>query len=78
MPMKIKSNKFYFLIIFLFGIMDVFAGPGGSGPLLPMQKSKLPPPGLSIDENSVIIIAIALLFGIYIVYSNMLKTKTPI
>ena len=78
MPMKIKSNKFYFLIIFLFGIMDVIAGPGGSGPPLPMQKSKPPPPGLSIDENSVIIIAIALLFGIYIVYSNMLKTKTPI
>ncbi|MFV8359085.1 hypothetical protein [Flavobacterium sp. LS1P3] len=78
--MKIKSNKFYFLIIFLFGIMDVFAGPGGSGPPVPTQKSKPPPPppGLSIDENGVIIIAIALLFGIYIVYSNMLKTKTPI
>jgi hypothetical protein len=76
--MKIESNKFYFLIIFLFGIMDIFAGPDGSGPPAPTFKRPPPPPGLSIDENSAIIIAIALLFGAYIVYSDMLKTKTPI
>lgn len=76
--MKIKSNTLYFLIIFLFGIMNVFAGPGGSGPPAPTAKKPPPPPGLSIDENSVFIMILALLFGIYIIYSNTLKTKTPI
>ena len=79
--MEIQSNKFYFLIVFLFGIIDVFAGPGGSGgsgPPAPTAKKPPPPPGLSIDENSMIMVSIALLFGIYIVYVNMLKTKNPI
>ncbi|RDI56986.1 hypothetical protein IQ02_00884 [Flavobacterium glaciei] len=76
--MEIKSNKFYFLIVFLFWIIDVFAGPGGSGPPVPLKKKPPPPPGLSIDENSIILVSIALLFGIYIVYVNMLKTKKPI
>ncbi|MFV8371455.1 hypothetical protein [Flavobacterium sp. LB2P74] len=76
--MKIESNKVYFLIIFLFGIMDVLAGPGGSGPPAPTARKPPPPPGLSIDENSIVVMVIALLFGIYIIYDNMLKTETPI
>jgi len=42
------------------------------------RKKPPPPPGLPIDENIFILIIIALLFGIYIIYSHRLKTKTPV
>jgi hypothetical protein len=75
--MKIESNKFYFLIIFLFGIMSAFAQtppvPSPTG-----RRRPPPPPGLPIDENVFILIIIAVLFGIYIIYDFKLKTKTPI
>jgi hypothetical protein len=66
--------------------MDVFAGKGsGTGPPAPTAKSSAvnefgppPPPGLPIDENIFILMIIAILFGIYIIYSFKLKTKTPI
>lgn len=83
--MKIDSNKFYFLIIFLLGIMNVFANQRGfelpilrfriQGPPMPTPPPP-PPPGLPIDENTVILMMIALLFGIYIIYNNKIKTKT--
>ena len=45
----------------------------------PMGRRKPPPPpGLPVDENIFIIVIIAALFGIYIIYSFRLKTKTPI
>ncbi|TDE54956.1 hypothetical protein [Flavobacterium sp. GT3P67] len=74
--MKIFKNIFFIIIIFLFGIMDVFAGPTPPNPF--GKKKPPPPPGLPIDENICILMIIALLFGIYIIYNNMLKTKTPI
>jgi hypothetical protein len=84
-PMKIESNKFYFLLIFLFGIMNVFAGPGSKPPPAPPPNARgastqgiTPPPGLSIDENSCILMIIALLFGIYIIYRHYIKTKATI
>ncbi|KIA87152.1 hypothetical protein OA85_05945 [Flavobacterium sp. AED] len=75
--MKIESNKFYFLIIFLFGIMNAFAGdPPAPSPF--GRKKPPPPPGLPIDENIFILMIMTVLFGIYIIYSFRLKTKTPI
>jgi hypothetical protein len=77
--MKIVSNKFYLFIAFLIGTLCSIAG----NPALPEpnpfgRRKPPPPPGLPIDENIFILIIIALLFGIYIIYSHRLKTKTPI
>ncbi|MFV7235129.1 hypothetical protein [Flavobacterium sp. ZB4R12] len=45
----------------------------------PMGRRKPPPPpGLPIDEHIFIAMIIAVLFGIYIIYSFKLKTETPI
>ncbi|MFV5690552.1 hypothetical protein ACM55K_00855 [Flavobacterium sp. LT1R49] len=68
-----KVIKFFFLtiIVFTLGIFDVL----GQGPPAPAPPP--PPPGLPIDEDIFIGIIIALLFGIYVIYSFRLKTKTP-
>lgn len=64
--------------------MDVFAGKSsGTGPPAPTAKSHgvnnvTPPPGLPIDEHIFIVMILAVLFGIYIIYSYRLKAKTPI
>jgi hypothetical protein len=77
--MKIVPNKFYLLIAFLFGTLCAIAGNGGPPvPNISGRKKPPPPPGLPIDEHIYTIIIIALLFGIYIIYSHRLKTKTPI
>lgn len=76
--MKALLVKFYLLIFFLFGMLSAFAGNGaGSGPPSPTGKTP-PPPGLPIDENIFLLVGIAILFGIYIIYKNNLKTKNPI
>ncbi len=75
--MTIKLNKLYFILIFLFGIVDLFAGPGGSGPPAPTARKPAIPPGLTIDDN-VSVPIIAMLLGIYFIYRYQQKTKTPI
>jgi hypothetical protein len=75
--MAIKLNKLYFILIFLLGIVDLFAGPGGSGPPAPTARKPPPPPGLTIDDNAVILI-LAIFLGIYFIYGYQQKTKTPI
>jgi hypothetical protein len=70
--MKTFRNKFLLTAsLFLLSSL-LWADPPEPGPPVP------PPVGLSIDENSMILIIIALLFGIYIIYKNRVKTKTPI
>jgi hypothetical protein len=61
--------------------MHAFAG-NADGPPAPSPTGKAPPSPpvlvVPIDENIVILMIMALLFGIYIIYINALKTKTPI
>ncbi|MBG6111835.1 hypothetical protein H4V97_002203 [Flavobacterium sp. CG_23.5] len=75
--MNILPNKFYLFIAFLFGTLYAIAENPPPPPLTGRRKPP-PPPGLPIDENILTLIIIALLFGIYIIYSHRLKTKTPI
>ena len=75
--MAIKLNKLYFMLIFLLGIVDLFAGPGGSGPPAPTARKPPPPPGLTIDDNFLVLI-LAIFFGIYFIYRYQQKTKTSI
>ena len=75
--MKILPNKFYLFIAFLFGTLCAIAGNPPPVPNPAGRRKPPPPPGLPIDENIFILIIIALLFGMYIIYSHRLKTKTP-
>ncbi|MFV5694377.1 hypothetical protein ACM55G_02915 [Flavobacterium sp. LB3P122] len=69
--MKVFKKGFFTIILFALSIFDVL----GQGP--PPPAPPPPPPGLPIDEDIFMGIIIALLFGIYIIYSFRLKTKTP-
>lgn len=58
--------------------MDLTAGNGsGLGPPSPTGKKKPPPPpGLPIDDSIIVLFILALIFGIYIIYTNKIKAKT--
>lgn len=73
--MKIIANKLFIVVIYLLGVSNAFAAPH---PPPPTGKKPPPPPGLPIDENILILLIIAVLFGIYIIYNYHIKTKTPI
>jgi hypothetical protein len=75
--MKVVSDKFFLLLVFLLGTMYAFAG-NADGPPAPSptgKKKPPPPPGLPIDENIMILVVIAILFGMYIIYKHSVKRK---
>lgn len=74
--MKTIVTSFFIIVVCLLGVSDTFAAP--HPPLPNNGKKPPPPPGLSIDDNLYVVFILALLFGIYIIYSYNLKTKTPI
>ncbi|WP_072989049.1 hypothetical protein [Flavobacterium segetis] len=55
----------------------IYTSAQGGGITPPPPPPPPPPPGLSIDQNIFILIIIALIFGIYLIYSKTLKIKTP-
>ncbi|NGY36453.1 hypothetical protein FQU23_002890 [Flavobacterium sp. XN-5] len=84
--MKVMLDRFFLLLVFLAGAFCSFAAKGKEPPqpnpagknnsaLTTFSGPGPPPPGLPIDENILILIIIALLFGIYIIYNHRLKTK---
>ncbi|MEZ7499130.1 hypothetical protein QO200_10290 [Flavobacterium sp. Arc3] len=80
--MKDLQNKYYFFVFFLFGMLRAFADgvspPPPDDPVVTADGLPPPPPGFAIDENIFMLLSIAILFGIYIIYKNNLKTKSSI
>jgi hypothetical protein len=74
--MKTFRNRFLLTLAFALSCIGVFAqGP----PEPPPEPTSVPPPvGLPIDSNIIFLLIIALLFGIYVIYKDRLKTKYPI
>lgn len=76
--MKIGQNKFYLLIAFLSGVFVSWAKFSSRTPPAPASPMSTPPPdGLPIDENILILVIVASLFGIYTIYKHRLKVKAP-
>ena len=81
--MKAISNKFLVFIFFLFGILN---GMAKATPPAPNSKIAVavddppppPPPGLPINEHLFYLLILAVIFGIYIVYSRKIHNKTVI
>jgi hypothetical protein len=88
--MKIVSQRFLFIVFSTLCSAMAFAQDCGGvdqpaccggvdqpacppGP--PTPGPPPPPPGLPIDENIMILVVIALLFGIYIIYKHSVKRK---
>jgi hypothetical protein len=77
--MRIFINIFFVVVLFLLDIVGVMAGPNPPVPS-PRKKGGGPPPnpGLPIDQDLVILLIIAVLFGVYVIYKHQLKQKTPV
>jgi len=86
--MKIVSKRFLLTILLVLFRTAVFPQADPNCPCGPYVGSgdgdPPPPPGLCnpcpvpIDESIMILVVIAVLFGVYIIYKNNLKTKSPI
>ncbi len=74
--MKTIKNKFFFIIICLFGVLESFSAP--SPPMPTGKKLPPPPPGLPIDEDLYLVLVLGLIYGIYFIYNYQIKQKTPI
>ncbi len=86
--MKIVSQRFLFFVFSTLCSVVVFAQetlpePCGDPPLqpcaLPQDGPGPPPPvGLPIDQGLFVLLLIALLFGIYVIYSFRKKLKASV
>lgn len=76
--MKITNKIIGNLLVFFFGVISVVAETPPTPPMRsPGAVTPPPPPGFPIDENIYMLLIVALFLGIYIIYDNKLKTKTP-
>jgi hypothetical protein len=72
--MKIISSKFLMVFFLLFNMATVLAGPP---PQPPLKGPPIKPPVAPIDENLLVLMVVAVSFGIYSIYKYKLKQKTP-
>ena len=71
-PMKIVPTRFLILLAILLPLAEGFAAPNDPPPPTPP-----PPPGNPIDGGILFLLSAAIMYGIYIIYRNNLKHKTP-
>ena len=64
------ASRFSIAIIYLFGVIFVFAAPN---PPSPGFKKPPPPPGLSTSEDIFIVFIIALIYGLFVIFRHKIK-----
>jgi hypothetical protein len=76
--MKTVIKTFFIVIVFLFAIIESVAKNNPPVPNPNGRNNGFPPPippGLPIDKNLPFLLVIAILFGMYVIYSQNIKTK---
>lgn len=76
--MKNKTVSFRITILCLFLNAMVYSAPPPPPPPPAPTDGPPPPLGFPIDENIMVVVVLAVIFGLYIVYKHHLKQKTPI
>lgn len=72
--MKVTSATLFIIGTFLYGTFDALAK--GAEPPVPSPTGKpIPPPGLPIDENIILLTVFGLIFGLYTTYKYIKKPK---
>lgn len=72
-----KKRKYVVLLVLLFFLGStnfVFAPPPTPGPIIKPPGE----PAVPIDENMILVVVLTLLFGIYMLYRQHQKQKTPV
>ena len=69
--MRIPPNSILGVLVFL--TVSAFAGPKG-----PPPPGIPPPPGLPIDGSVLLLLFVAVLFGLYKIYNFKTNKKNPI
>jgi hypothetical protein len=76
--MKVIIKQFLVFSFLLFGILNGMAKATPPAPNSKIADGEPPPPGLPINEHLFLLLILAVIFGIYIVYSRKLNPKTSI
>ncbi len=78
--MKAIIKQFYVFSFLLFGIVEAIAKATPPPPNRRVADvgDLPPPPGLPINEHLFYLLILAVIFGIYIVYSRKIQNKTVI
>ena len=69
--MRIPPNSILGVLVFL--TVSAFAGPKG-----PPPPGIPPPPGLPIDGSVLLLLFVAIFFGLYKIYNLRINKKTPL
>ena len=72
--MREMLNKYIFFITSLLVSFEFYAQGGGAPPPTPVPS----PPGLPVDKGVLFLLGSGLLFGLYKIYSSILKKKHSI
>ncbi len=80
--MKVSLKIFFYSTVLLFSTVDVSAKATPPQPpptgRMAATNTPPPPPGLPIDQDVVVLLIIASLYGIYVIYSFSKKVKASV
>ncbi|MBF4517325.1 hypothetical protein IRZ71_13255 [Flavobacterium sp. ANB] len=76
--MKIAKTFFLVLFITLINVSSVLAGPNPPAPTARAAAGPPPPPDSPIDQNLIILLVVAVFFGMYTIYKYNLIKKASI
>ena len=73
--MKTIVNAFFIVIAFLIGIVDTVAKNNPPPPSYNGKTNAPVPPTFPINEHLSFLLIVAVVYGIYIIYKQTIKTK---